>query len=68
LAPIQAPISDYERDKLRLNGEMAVRFALALEVSTDELLGLAGTKTARGKKPRRKILRRTEQIKNPPAA
>jgi transcriptional regulator with XRE-family HTH domain len=68
IGTIQALISDYERDKLRLNGEMAVRFALALEVSTDELLGLAGTKTARGKKPSRKILRRMEQIEKLPAA
>jgi transcriptional regulator with XRE-family HTH domain len=68
IGTIQALISDYERDKLRLNGEMAVRFALALEVSTDELLGLAGTKTARGKKPSRKILRRLEQIEKLPAA
>ena len=30
----------HERDKLHLNAEMAVRFAIALEVSTDELLGL----------------------------
>jgi hypothetical protein len=28
-----------KRDKLRLNAEMAVRFAIALEVTTDELLG-----------------------------
>jgi len=68
IGTIQALISDYERDKLRLNGEMAVRFALALEVSTDELLGLAGTKAARGKKPSRKILRRMEQIEKLPAA
>lgn len=47
---------------------MAVRFALALEVSTDDLLGLMGTKAARGKKPDRKILRRLEQIKKLPAA
>ena len=29
---IQALVSDYERDKLRLNAEMAVRFTLALGV------------------------------------
>ena len=68
IGTIQALISDYERDKLRLNGEMAVRFALALEVSTDELLGLTGRKAARGKKPSRKILRRLEQIEKLPAA
>src|SRR5262249_61437800 len=68
IGTIKELISDYERDKPRLNGEMAVRFALALEASTDELLGLAGTKTARGKKPSRKILRRLEQIEKLPAA
>lgn len=58
---IQGLISDYERGKLRLSAEMAVRFALALEVSTDELLGLkAGAKNA--KKPSRRVLRRLEQI------
>jgi len=47
---------------------MAVHFGLALEVSTDELLGLAGTKAARGKKPSRKILRQMEQIEKLPAS
>jgi hypothetical protein len=46
----------------------AARFALALEVSTDELLGLAGTNATPGKKPRQKILRRMEQIERLPAA
>lgn len=32
IGTIQALVSDYERDKLRLNAEMAVRFAIALEV------------------------------------
>jgi hypothetical protein len=35
---IQALISDYERDKLRMNSDTILRFAGALEVSTDELL------------------------------
>jgi transcriptional regulator with XRE-family HTH domain len=42
IGTIQALVSDYERYKLRLNAEMAVRFAIALEVSTDELLGPSG--------------------------
>lgn len=37
---IQALISDYERDKLRLSADMAVRLALALNTTTDELLGV----------------------------
>ena len=31
-------VSDYETDKLRLNAEMILRFAEALDVSADELL------------------------------
>jgi transcriptional regulator with XRE-family HTH domain len=53
---IQALISDYERGKLRLNSEMILRFATALEISTDELLQPAGPKPAR--KPSRRVPRR----------
>ena len=73
IGTIQALVSDYERDKLRLNAEMAVRFAIALEVSTDELLGLnsanGGGKSkakSEGKKPSRKVLRRLEKIESLP--
>lgn len=58
---IQVLVSDYERDKLRLSAEMAIRFAHALEVTTDELLGMTEPKT-NGHKPSRKILRRLEKI------
>jgi plasmid maintenance system antidote protein VapI len=64
-------VSDYERDKLRLNAEMAVRFAIALEVSTDELLGLQSgnekkqTKST-GRKASRRVLRRLEKIESLP--
>jgi transcriptional regulator with XRE-family HTH domain len=67
IGTIQALISDYERDKLPFNGEMAVRFALALEVTTDELLGLQ-PRAVRSQKPSRKILRRLEQIEKLPQA
>jgi transcriptional regulator with XRE-family HTH domain len=33
-------ITDYETGRARMNDEMVVRFALALKVSTDQLLGL----------------------------
>jgi transcriptional regulator with XRE-family HTH domain len=67
IGTIQALISDYDRDKLRLNGEMAVRIALALEVTTDELLGLQ-PRAVHSRKPSRKILRRLEQIEKLPQA
>jgi len=56
----QTLVSDYERGKLRLNAEMILRFANALEVSTDDLLQPSTGKPAR--KPSRKVLRRLEQI------
>ncbi len=37
---VQALISEYERDKIRAHHEMVARFAVALEVSSDELLGI----------------------------
>lgn len=36
----QTLITDYERGKLRLHAEMVIRFAIALDVRTDELLGI----------------------------
>jgi transcriptional regulator with XRE-family HTH domain len=56
-------ISDYERDKRRPNYEMIIRLALALEVTTDELLGLKQSKSKGNKKsPSLKILRRMKRI------
>jgi transcriptional regulator with XRE-family HTH domain len=62
---IQALVSDYERDKLRLNPDMSVKFALALGVTTDQLFGLQPTK-GNGRQPSRKVLRRLEEIENLP--
>lgn len=61
---IQALVSDYETGKLRLTAEMVLRFANALEVTTDELLQPAGPKPSR--KPSRKVLRRLERIESLP--
>lgn len=61
IGTIQVLVSDYERGRLRLTADMVVRFAQALEVTTDELLGTTEVKT-NGKKTSRKILRRLEQI------
>jgi len=59
----QGLISDYELDKLRPYHEMIVRFALALDVSSDELLGLKQYKnTGSESKPASKLIRRMEKI------
>jgi len=44
---------------------MAIHFALALDVSLDELLRPKGKKVS-GKKPSRKVLRRLEEIEKLP--
>lgn len=38
---LQNMVSAYERDSLRLHADMLARFALALGVSSDEILGLS---------------------------
>ena len=42
----QVLVSDYERERLRPHYEMIIRFALALGVTTDELLGLKTSKNS----------------------
>jgi len=65
LGIIQVLISDYERDKLRPYHEMIVRFAKALEISADELLGLKASKN-KGSRPSLKVLRRMIKIETLP--
>jgi len=55
-------ISAYECDRLRLSAEMVVRFAQALLVSADELLGLAQAAAPKEKQPSRRVLRRLQRI------
>jgi len=43
LGTTQSFVSKYERGDLRLHGELIVKLAAALRVSTDELLGVEGT-------------------------
>ena len=62
---IQTIISDYERGKLRPNPEMLVKLAQALQVSTDELLGVTPAKTTPA--PNRRFLRRLKDIDQLPA-
>ena len=64
---IQTIVSAIETDTLKLSAEMALRFALALEISTDELL-----RPSKGKRralpPSRKVLRRLELIESLPTS
>ena len=66
LGIIQSLISDYERDRLRMNPAMVVRFAAALEITTDELLQSNGAQTPLRRKPSLRVLRRLEKIERLP--
>ena len=66
LGIIQSLISDYERDRLRLNPAMVVRFATALEITTDELLQSKDAHTPLRRKPSLRVLRRLERIESLP--
>ena len=62
---IQTMVSVIEKGTLKLSAEMAVRFAVALAVSTDELL-MPARKQRSVTKPSRKVLRRLELIETLP--
>jgi transcriptional regulator with XRE-family HTH domain len=64
---IQVLISDYERDKLRPHHDMIARFAQALKVSADELLGIKPSKIKENK-PSLRIAQRLKKIENLPPA
>jgi transcriptional regulator with XRE-family HTH domain len=61
----QVLVSLYETDRRQFSVEMAIRFALALDISTDELLHPKAKKVF-GKKPSRRVLRRLEEIEKLP--
>ena len=58
-------VSAYETDRRLFSAEMAVRFALALDVSLDEFLHPKGKKVST-KMPNRRVLRRMERIDSLP--
>ena len=62
----QALISSYESGRLRLHAELLARFALALNVSTDTLLGLKTDKKEKGFSL--KVVRRMKKIDSLPTA
>lgn len=49
MGTLRVLISDYERGKLRVHGEMMARFAVALGVTTDEIIGLTDEREKIGK-------------------
>jgi transcriptional regulator with XRE-family HTH domain len=57
----QANVSDYERGELRLHGELLVKLARILKVSTDEILGLNESPPSRAPRDRR-LLRRLQDV------
>ena len=61
----QVLISAYETDRIALSAEMAVRLAVAMEVSTDELLHPKIRKKSTAQ-PSLKVMRRMEQIEQLP--
>ncbi len=61
----QSLITAYETDRRALSAEMAVQLAIALDVSTDDLLHPKIAKK-KAKKPSLKIARRMEQIEQLP--
>jgi transcriptional regulator with XRE-family HTH domain len=63
----QTLISDYERGRLRLNADIVVRLANALEVTANELLQPGGPRHSLRRKPSLRVLRRLEKIEKLPA-
>lgn len=63
----QRLISDYERGRLRLNADIVVRLANALDVTADELLQPKAAGPPLRRKPSLRVQRRMERIaKLPP--
>jgi transcriptional regulator with XRE-family HTH domain len=63
---IQAIVSSYERERIRPHADMIVRYALALDVTTDEILGLARESEQKQAPLSRRVLRRLREIERLP--
>lgn len=61
LGVAQPVVSDYERGELRLHGELIIKLADILGVSSEEILGLKKTPSS-GTLRNRRLLRRLQQI------
>jgi len=62
----QPVVSDYERGRLRLHGELIVQLAAILGVSADEILGLKASGRANGAIRNRRLLRQVQQLERLP--
>jgi len=65
IGTIQSLISDYERERLRPNPEMLARLAIALDVTTDEIIGLKPIK-AETFEPSLKVVKRMRAVEDLP--
>jgi transcriptional regulator with XRE-family HTH domain len=63
---VQNLVSAYECGRLRLQAEMAIRFAKALGVSADELLGLKKQAQEAGTVKNRRLRRSVQEIEKLP--
>ena len=58
----QSMMSDYERDVIRLHGELIVQLTEILGVSADELLGLKADAKKNGTVKNRRLLRQVQAV------
>ena len=58
----QPVVSDYERGRLRLHGELIVQLCQILDVSADELLGIKAAARRNGAAKNRRLLRQVQAI------
>jgi len=62
LGVTQPVVSDYERGRLRLHGELIVQLAAILGVSADEILGLRASGRSNGAVRNRRLLRQVQAL------
>ncbi|MEW6368253.1 MAG: helix-turn-helix transcriptional regulator [Acidobacteriota bacterium] len=62
LGVAQPVLSDYERGELRLHGQLIVKLARILGVTTDELLGVEPSRPSKSPVKNRRLLRRLQDM------
>jgi transcriptional regulator with XRE-family HTH domain len=61
-------LASYESGRAHLNDDVIIRFALALQVSADELLGLKEDASLANQPPNVRLIKRMQKIQELPAA